>query len=45
MKNLRKRAATVVEYAVLVVGVVGLAAIIIAAVTTFLNSQSGTLNA
>jgi hypothetical protein len=45
MKNLRKRAATVVEYAVLVVGVVGLAAIIIAAVTTFLNAQASDLNA
>ena len=45
MKNLRKRAATVVEYAVLVVGVVGLAAIIIAGVTTFLNAQEDELNA
>lgn len=40
MKNLRKRAATVVEYAVLVVGVVGLAGIIILTVQTFLESQT-----
>jgi hypothetical protein len=45
MKNLRNRAASTVEYAVLVVGVVGLAAIIIAAVTTFLNGQAADLNA
>jgi hypothetical protein len=39
MKNLRKRAASIVEYAILVVGIAAAATAAVVAITAYINSQ------